>query len=72
MPCFALQNRGGKLNWMRGNFVVDGGCGALGAALVHHITCTRLATTALRGNTQLKLDFVETHTRVRVARDLAV
>ena len=72
MPCFALQNRGGKLNWLGGNFVVDGGCGAFGAALVHHIACTGFTATTLRSDTQLKLDFVETHARMRMARDLAV
>jgi hypothetical protein len=72
MPCFALQNRGGKLNWLGGNFVVDGSCGAFGAALVHHIACTGFTATALRSDTQLELDFVETHARMRVARDLAV
>lgn len=72
MPCFALQNRSGKLHWLGRNFVVNGCHGAPGTALGHHITGTGLAATALRGHAQLKLNFIETHACVCMACNFAI
>ena len=72
MPCFALQNRGGKLNWLDCHFVVDGCSVAFGAALIHHITGTGFAAPTLGGNTKFELDFVKAHARMRVASDFAI
>jgi len=51
---------------------VNGGCVASSATLGHHISRTVFAATALRGHTELKLDFIETHASVCMARNFAV
>lgn len=72
MPCFALQNRGGKLNCLCGDFVVDGCRAALAATLGDHIARAGFATSALGGYTKFKLDLVKAHASVRVACDFAI
>ena len=53
-------------------FVVNGCNRVCGTALGHHVACAAFAAPALHGNTQLKLDFVKAHTRMRVACYLSV
>ena len=72
MPCFALQNRGGKLNRLYARFVVNGRCTPFGAALCHHVTCAGFATPALGGNAKLKLDFIKAHASMGMTSDLSV
>jgi hypothetical protein len=72
MPCFALQNRGGKLNCLHDGLIVDSRSIALGATLGYHVTCAGFTATALSGNTKLKLDFVETHPCMRMVCDFAI
>ena len=72
MPCFALQDRGGKLNCLYAGFVVDGRRGTAATALGHHVTGAGFAATALGGHTQFELNFVKTHARMCMARDLAI
>ena len=52
--------------------VVDGGDRMASTALGDHIACAAFAAPALHGNTQLELDFVKAHARMRVACYLSV
>jgi hypothetical protein len=51
---------------------VDGRYCTSGAAFGHHIARAGLALTALRCNTQFKLNLIEAHASVCVAGDFAV
>lgn len=53
-------------------FIVDGCHRMAGAALGHHIACAAFAAAALCGNSQLELDLVEAHARMRVACYLSI
>ena len=53
-------------------FVVYGRNGMAGTALGDYITRAAFAAPTLHGNSQLELDFVKAHTRMRVACDLTV
>lgn len=44
----------------------------MGTASGHYVACASLAATALCGNTQFKLDFVETHAGIGVASNFAI
>ncbi|GGH55426.1 hypothetical protein GCM10010975_12980 [Comamonas phosphati] len=52
--------------------IVDGCNRMAGAALGHHVARAAFAAAALRGNSQLELDFVKAHARMRVACYLSV
>lgn len=53
-------------------FVVYGRNGMAGTALCDYITRAAFAAPALHGNSQLELDLVKAHTRMRVACDLSI
>ena len=72
MPCSTFREVGGELNGLPRHVRTECGNRMGSIALIHHAACATLTPATLGGDTEFKLDFIETQPRFGVADNFSV